>query len=198
MAISTYAELKTAIGTWLHRSDLSTVATDFVNLAEKRIFRDIIEKGGLRILESSTTLTPSGGACTLPNDFIGVRSMVLSSSPNIEVSYVPLDRFKQYSDGSGKVYCISGTSILLSPDADDYSLTLYYYAKPSDLSDSNTSNTLFANSPDIYLYACLIEASVYVNADHSRWTSAYQEAIDSLIKQDRMQRWGNGLRVRAA
>ena len=34
MAITTYAELKTAIANWLNREDLTSVIPDFISLAE--------------------------------------------------------------------------------------------------------------------------------------------------------------------
>lgn len=41
MAISTYAELKSAVADWLHRSDLDGVIPDFVALAEDRLRADL-------------------------------------------------------------------------------------------------------------------------------------------------------------
>ena len=39
MAITTYAELKTAVGDWLNRSDLDSVIPNFISLAEAQFNR---------------------------------------------------------------------------------------------------------------------------------------------------------------
>ena len=41
MALTTYAELKTAIGDFLNRDDLTSVAPDFITLAEADINRRV-------------------------------------------------------------------------------------------------------------------------------------------------------------
>ena len=41
MALSTYSELKTSIGLWLNRDDLTDQIPDFINFAEKQMQRQI-------------------------------------------------------------------------------------------------------------------------------------------------------------
>ncbi len=41
MALSTYAELKTSIGDWLNRADLTAVIPDFISLAEAQVERTL-------------------------------------------------------------------------------------------------------------------------------------------------------------
>ncbi len=41
MAITTYSELKTALGNWLNRDDLTAVIPDFISLAETDINRKL-------------------------------------------------------------------------------------------------------------------------------------------------------------
>ena len=41
MALSTYSELKTSIGSWLNRDDLTDQIPDFINFAEKQMQRQI-------------------------------------------------------------------------------------------------------------------------------------------------------------
>lgn len=40
MAITTYAELQTAVGNWLHRSDVSTIIPDLIALGEAHLNAD--------------------------------------------------------------------------------------------------------------------------------------------------------------
>ena len=41
MSITTYAELKTAIASWLNRDDLTSVIPDFIALTEAALNRDL-------------------------------------------------------------------------------------------------------------------------------------------------------------
>ena len=199
MAITTYAELQTAITNWSDRSDLSSLIPDFITLAEKRIIRDINIKGGLRILDSSATITPVSNVAALPADFYSIRNVLSSGTPNNQIEAVSLDTLQSvYSlSGTGYAYCVVGSNILLSPDAGEKSVILYYNSEPAVLSGTNTSNTLFASAPDLYLYGALIELAGYIQSDPSQWVNLYSQAISSLMQADRLGKWGSNLRVRA-
>ena len=73
MTISTYAELKTAIGTYMGRSDLTDRADEFIDNLEAKITRR------LRVgpMETTTTGTFTAAAATvsLPADFVERRSL---------------------------------------------------------------------------------------------------------------------------
>ncbi len=49
MALTTYTELKTSIGDWLNRSDLTTAIPDFISLAEAQI---TVYQNGQKLLGS--------------------------------------------------------------------------------------------------------------------------------------------------
>ena len=80
MAISNYAELQTAIVTWMARDgdgDLTSQAPTFIALGESRLNRDL----PLRVMEVDTTLTgaTSSRELTLPSDFVEPISLHLTS-----------------------------------------------------------------------------------------------------------------------
>jgi len=201
MALSNFPELKSAIAGYLHRSDLTAVIPDFVSLAEKRIIRDLIQRGGHSLLEASATIVPTADVAAQPTDFESVRSLVTSESNPRQIQAVPLDvlRSKFAIAGTGRAYALQGSDILLSPDAGDYSLILYYYKTPTAMDDSvNTTNQLFPALSDMYLYASLIEGSLYIKNDPTVWATAYSNALSSIVKSNRSSVWGNGLAVRPA
>src|SRR5262245_15894630 len=71
MAITTYAQLQTAIASWLARSDLTATIADFITLFEAAANRRL----RVRQMETSTNLTPSSGAATLPTDYLAWRRL---------------------------------------------------------------------------------------------------------------------------
>jgi hypothetical protein len=72
-----------------------------------------------------------------------------------------------------------------TPDS-NYTLELLYFAAPTYLSDSNTSNVFMANAPDALLYAALLEAEPYIMNDAriQTWGSMYNRAIETLNISD--------------
>jgi hypothetical protein len=63
---------------------------------------------------------------------------------------------------------------------------MLYYAKPTLLSDANTSNVFLANCPDALLYAALGEAEPYLMNDARLqvWASLYDRSIASISNSD--------------
>src|SRR5688572_26789553 len=77
MAISTYAELQTAVANRLRRSDTSGFIADWILLAETDIFRR------LRVREMETALsdTISSGTIALPESYVDLKFAYLNTSP---------------------------------------------------------------------------------------------------------------------
>lgn len=200
MALSTFSDLKTSIAAWMHRGDLTSVIPDFITLAEKRILRDLIKRGGHYLIESSSTLTPSSNVAALPADYFSIRSLVSATSPNEEILDVPLSVLKSaYGlSGNGKAYSIVGSNIQLSPDAGTRDVVLNYYIQPTALSDSNTTNELFPTLSDAYLYGALIEATLYAKGDATRWVNGYSAALDMIAGHNQARNYGNSLEIRPA
>ena len=85
MAISSYAELQTAVINWLHRSDISTIVPDFIMLGEKRIFREV------RSIEMETALssTIASGVIAVPSDYIELKSAYINTTPTSKLRQSP-------------------------------------------------------------------------------------------------------------
>ena len=71
------------------------------------------------------------------------------------------------------------------PDA-AYTLKMVYYAAPTYLSITNSSNVFLANCPDLLLYASLGEAEPYLMNDArvTTWGTMYDRAINAINKAD--------------
>jgi len=91
------------------------------------------------------------------------------------------------TSGKPKEYTILAEQFQLSPAPDAaYTLNLLYYAAPTFLSDSNTSNTFLVNVPDMLLYASLLEAEPYLMNDArlQTWIAMYERASTSVDKSN--------------
>lgn len=171
MAISTYAELQTAVQSWLmDRTDLAPYAPDFITLAENWLNYGSDTSGPLRTteMEATTTLSPALGVAALPADFLEYISVTPVASHRFPLLYMTPDQAaRSYSAGAGGVpvhFSIVGTNLQTYP-YDSTGLRLHYYQAIPSLSDVQPTNWLLTKSPGVYLRAALAQAAEFVKDD---------------------------------
>ena len=201
MAISTYAELQTAIKSWSKRTDLDATIPDFIKLAETRINRNI----RIRIMETRvTTNTVSAQKYYgLPDNFVQMRHFKLNTSPVTDLDYLTPERLDTIWAGStsGKpsVYTLTGDEVRVAPTPSGvYTMEMLYYKKFSALTDANTTTELLTACPDVYLYGALIELSAFTehNEGVMKWTQLFNETINAISNEDAKDRHaGSALRT---
>lgn len=189
MALTTYSELKTSVANYLGRSDLTSQIPDFITLAEFRLQRSVRIR---QMLKTATATTTAGDPTVgLPSDFLEMRDLYISGNPRTPLSYLSPSSFTRdaRADESGRpvFYTLRANEIELAPQPDTaHTLQMLYYAKPTVLSDANSSNTFMANCPDALLYGALLEAEPYLMNDARTqvWSSLYNNAVASLNTAD--------------
>lgn len=200
--ITDYASLKTAIANWLHRTDLTATIPEFVANAEA-ILNSRLKA---RAMETRSTLATVANTAylTLPTDMLEARRLTNTTDSSVySLKYVTPDdlaRLYPYAAGYGKpiVWTVIGGQIQMGPTPDGvYSLELTYLQRVPALSDSNTTNWLLTNSPNVYLYGALSEASIFIRDDDAagKYGAMFQAGIESINSVD----WysGSTMTVRA-
>jgi hypothetical protein len=193
MAISTYAELKTSIASWLDRSDLTDIIPDFIVLAETRHRRDF------KIRRMETRVTASTIADTeyysLPDNYVAMRNIQLNTDTKTPLEYLTPEQMDRIRGGSStgkpKAYSIMGDTFQLRPIPDGvYQIEMLYYKYFTALSDSNTTNDMLTYHPDLYLYGALVEAEPYLQNDKriQVWQGFYDRAKADLIATNERDR----------
>lgn len=185
MAISTYAELQTAVQNWLMgRTDIADFVPDFIALGSGHINAEL----RVRQMETTATLTPSGGAADLPDDFLELIYIAETVNPRRRLARITLggsdDFYPSGASGLGSFYSITGSSLQTYPSA-SYPLELVYYAAPAALSDSSPSNWLLDARPELYLRASLMMAAEFVKDDEE--AAKHKALVDMIIGQMRQQ-----------
>jgi hypothetical protein len=188
MAIGTYAQLKSAVETWLSRqgdSDITGNAGDFVSLAGARLNRDL----PLRMMQTTTTLTGTASSreLALPTDYIEPYALHLTTSGQEAVLKPEVAGNFLYGTiaGTPTAWCINGANIDLDVPCDQAHTFSFRYRKTFTLSDSETTNWLLTNHPDCYLAAVMVEACVFADDPRaSGWEQRLQAAIASIAETD--------------
>jgi hypothetical protein len=189
MALTNYSGLKTTVANYLGRSDLNGQIPDFISLAEIRLNRSLRIR---QMLKTATAVTTSSDPTVgLPSDFLEMRDLFVAGSPRSSVNYLSPSAFSRNAraDEVGKpvFYTLRANELEFAPKPDTaYTLQMLYYAKPTPLSDTNTSNVFLANCSDALLYGALLEAEPYLMNDAriQVWSNFYGNAVAALSVAD--------------
>lgn len=192
MTISTYSGLKSTIADYLNRADLTSVIPTFISLAEVKFNREL----RTREMLTRVSLAPSTEFFNFPADFLEAYSLEFDMDnigPRAPLSYVSqleAETLKANKiTGDVRYYTITNGQIELIPAPQlAVNVILTYYAKIPVLSDTNTTNWLLTDAPDLYLYSSLLEAMPYLK-DEQRiavWSAARAQVMDVInLENDR-------------
>ncbi len=199
--ISTYAELQTAVETWLNRSDLpNEMIRDLIFAGEIRLYDDV----KLRAMEAamSTTLTAGDHDIDYPSTAIGFKDAVYiidndTRYPVIQTSEEWLkstftDTATTNTGRPDYFFVTAAGKLEFEKYADaDYLVVGTYYQRLI-LTDSDTTNWVLTNYPMALLYATLLEAQVMIEDDPRRYEAMYEEQLRRLFRRDNKERFGAG------
>ncbi len=189
MAIKTYNDLKTAIASWLDRSDLTALIPDFIELSEDQINRE------LRIMpmETNVVIPIVGTSYPLPDGFLEMRNIYLDGNPRIKLRFLSPEsqviNFRWTNDAASQSYTIVNSSIVIAPPTDTTNslsnaanIIVDYYKAFDNLSTLNPSNWLTENAFDLLLFSALSEANSYLlnAAGYEAWQIRYQNSLERL------------------
>ena len=193
----TYSELKTNIASYLNRSDLTDQLDIFIDQAEAEINRKIRTKDMVK--RANATL--EGQYLTLPSDWMQAINVEITAGefrPLFQQSIESLDVYRKEIDntsGQPIYFAIVDDTLEVAPTPDqNYTVQLTYYAKVSALSDSNTSNFVSNDHPDVYLYGALKHASVFLMEDERArlFSEQFEKAIEEIRMEDEKSKFGKG------
>ena len=202
MALNSYAALKTSIGDFLNRDDLTAVIPDFISLAEAQINRDIrhyeMENRATAQLDSQYLARPTDWVETIRMHIMGGGTRTLDLLSGAAMS----DKRAGADDTSGEPryfrHAERAFEVYPTPDG-TYNVEILYYQKIPALSDTNTSNWLLSEAPDIYLYGSLLHSSPYLAEDArvNVWAQLYAAAKDNVNRAaDAASASGSGLTMK--
>jgi hypothetical protein len=187
MAFTTYTTFVSTVESYLARTDLTTVIPDFIQMAQLRMSRDLRTEAMLKV----ATTTPSDNKVAFPSDFLELREMHFEGNPPIILEFQSPDLFFRNGQtslsGRSHYFTMLGTEFQFAPSQNsDYTIQILYYAQPTFISSTTSSNLYLAYYPDALLYATLAEAEPYLMNDPrvATWSALYDRAIANIKKSD--------------
>jgi hypothetical protein len=194
MAITTYAELQSAVVNWSKRADLSAFSPDLIMAGEKWIMRKV------RAPEMETALSAAisgSGTATAPTGFLGLKYAYIDGSPTqrLEVRS-PQQIYERFpnrsSDGKPEWIGYDAGSFIFGPFPDStYTVKGTYYKRQGPLASGVYD--LFSNNPDLFLFAALAELEPFLKNDKrvALWMGK-RDAIANDINQEAVGIMGSG------
>jgi hypothetical protein len=184
--ITNYTTLQTAVGDWLARDDLSTFIPGFVQNWEEDFYRE--PDNWASWMESALSVSISNDVAAVPTDYLGLKIAYIDGQTSAPLKRISLDQLYQryprsQNAGDTAVYIArNGSNFEFGPIPSGGTLVGTYYAKPTLLrSDSDGSNFLITDCPDICLYGSLLAAAPFLQNDKRipTWQAMYDRAVNS-------------------
>jgi len=184
--ITTWATLKTEVANQLNRTDLTNDVPFFIQLAEFRIYREL----RVRQMETVLNSTMSSGQIAVPSGYRALKFAYIDGTPVQKLERKDAEWiYHNYPtrSASSKPFYIArdGGNFIFGPFPDSaYTVKGVFYKQLDLLSDSNTSNWLITDAPDLIYFAALCEARPWLGDDERvpLWERKY-EIIKQRIQQ---------------
>ena len=191
MSISTYAELNTAVESWIKRDDLTSSVPDFIRLGELRIYRDL----RIRAMETAFTSTIASGVIAVPTGYAELKYAYVNTTPvgkleRKDAEWIYHNYPTRASGGQPKFIAREADNFIFGPYPDStYSIKGVYYKRLDALSASNTTNWFTTNAPDLLLWAALCEAEPFIMNDPraTLWEQKYTAAKERIQREDNQE-----------
>lgn len=188
MAISTYNELKTAIGDWGKRGDADGMLDTFIDLCEADLWRDL----RIRDMETRATGNLSGRTLALPADYLESRKFRITTTNPKELTFrTPESMSILGSSGLPTEYIITDQiEFNRTPDS-TYGYEHTYFKSLTALSSGNTSNAVLTRFPNVYLWGCMRHYFDWARDEQQamKYDAKYRAAITEANKSDRKGRY---------
>lgn len=198
---TTFEGLKISLGSRLNRDDLeeSGILPEIIAEVERGFQREIM----IPEREGVTTLSPVTNSVALPADFHGVVTVYVDGSTDTPLERVTPTRLRElYPTSATGIPChfaIEGENMLLGPyPSASLSIKLTYIQKFTPLNDSDTTNWLLTDHPDLYIHACLAELHDYFrNVDQANRERSKAAVIMESVNRSGRRRLTNSGPLRA-
>lgn len=184
MALTDYANLKSAVARFAGRDDLDSLMPDFIEITEDYIYNNESRPLRLQSMEQVTTLSTTAGAnsLALPERFLSLRSISIETGGSeYELTYQSPSAIDKLSEGGvPTAYTIEAGNIVFNVPPDGvYDVNLVFYQKPVPITPTSSTNDILTNNPTIYLHGCLSCVFEYTG-ELERAENYYQKMIRSI------------------
>jgi len=195
--MTTYADLVSDIKSWApSMTEFESAIPGIIRLAEAEHAQDMWI---LPMLIRSRALAgndPESGDrfFPLPIDYLGMEELhfIKPDKTRQKIKQVSPSALIPQTTSSGQPeFCIHQEIELSAPLSDDQVLEMLYYRKFEAIGPNVDTNWLLKNQYNVYLYACLFQAFLFLrDLDTSAlWGTQYERTVDAIMEKNRRSKW---------
>lgn len=203
MPLDTYANLKATIKRRSHRDDVDdNDLEDYIVQAESEFYNHSLTPIRVRDMEARATATASTSSrfLELPEDFLQMRSLhIVTSGGNQDIVYMAPEQLS-VPGSSGRPRYFTVTTQLefdVIPDS-AYTIEMQYVKKITALSDTDPTNAILNNAPNIYLFGALwalFQDKMEMDLAEY-WYGKFSTSLAGYNKTDKRGRYGPAPKIR--
>ena len=197
MSFASYTDFGTSLAGWLLDDNNATITdvgvsqvADLITVGETRIFRE----ARCQAMETAFSDSITAGMLTLPASYLALKTAYIDAAPQVSLERRPAEWIRityPQSTTSGIPQFIAryGQNFVFGPYPDSgYTVNGIYYKQPTAISGASL-NGLFTQNPDLYLFACLAEATI-INGRDARvplWEAKYAKILADVNGMDKAE-----------
>ncbi len=195
MSSYTYTSLQAVLALYLNRP--TSAAGMLIELVEYRLQQDL----RIREMEVVASDTITGGELPVPTDYLELKSATLvTASKSLPLRRATVEYIRSFypagaATGEPKYMAQDGGNFIFGPTPDsDYTVNYTYYAAPTTLAVSGTTNVFLDKSPGLYIYAVMSEGSAYYG-EHEQvpmWEGKYNQLVTKLNEKADEEKFSGG------
>lgn len=167
----------------------------FLRTVEARVNRTL--QTGRQAKRAHIYTTQDSTFYSLPDDFAGMRNIILKDSANshggMVLDYVTPEVMVQHinQELTSGVYTIMACSLQIWPVINAKVLEITYYQQLVPLSADTPTNWLTRMSPDAYIQGLLVEISSFVRDQEATalWDTRFKQTLVDMQYEDDIDRW---------
>lgn len=189
MSLNSFTTIKTAIGAWLDRSDMTGVIPDLIAMAEARIYREL----RIRAMEESISTAISSGVVAVPAGYLEMKHAYMDGKyaiSRVDPAFIYERYPERTAQGIPVYFAREAENFIFGPYPDSaYTMKGVYYKKLTALSVSNETNWFTDNCPELILFGALVEAEPYIGNDARviLWESKFSSIKNELKAADKRE-----------
>ena len=182
MALDSYDNLKATIIRVDGSDNASDVVDDCIDMAESEMYSNSASPIRHRSMETRSTAPTDGTRfLALPDLFLQMRGLrLVLSSGNSDVRYASPEALEVNSNSGQPSYFTVTSQLEFNrvPDS-TYTIEMSFFAKLTALDDTNTTNDILTDNPNVYLYGSLWALNLF-NAEEEKASYYYNLFISSI------------------
>jgi hypothetical protein len=160
MALDSFSNIKAAIKARSKRNDVTdSDLNDYIAQCEAEFYNNSAEPIRIRAMEARATASTSTSSrfLELPVNFLQMRALhIVADSGNKDVTFMAPEQMSVPNvSGIPRYFTVTSQIELDKPSDSVYTIEMQYLRKITGLDDTNTTNEILTQAPNIYLYGGL-------------------------------------------